>query len=224
MHIFDVYRQLFSTYGPQGWWPLSDCRLEDPQYTRAAAGYHPGNYALPRNNTQRFEICLGAILTQNTAWKNAEQALLQLQARNGLCPQGILNLPLNTLAETIKPSGYYNVKAQKIQCFSEFWISLRDRTPERSKLLEVWGVGPETADSILLYAYGQPHIVVDSYTRRILAHLGIVHPDISYPDLKAVCTEQLPDSIAVYQEFHALVVEHAKRYYRRRPYEDPILQ
>jgi endonuclease III related protein len=209
LHRF--HRDLLEAYGPQGWWPLLGHPGGNPTKTGSSTGYHPGDYSFPRDDAERFEICVGAILTQNTAWPNVEKALRALDAAAALNPEAILRLPEGDLAALVRPSGYHNAKARKLKELAAFFSCLQGRTPARSDLLLVWGIGPETADSILLYAYGQPEMVVDAYTRRVLEHLGWVTPPISYESLKRFCIENLPQGAELYQEFHALIVEHAKR-------------
>jgi len=209
LHHFHL--ELLEVYGPQGWWPLLGHEGCNPTKTGSVTGYHPGDYTFPHDEAERFEICAGAILTQNTAWPNVEKALTALAASGALEPEAILHLPDPELAALIRPSGYHNTKARKLKELAAFFRDLRGRTPTRNGLLAVWGIGPETADSILLYAYGEPEMVVDAYTRRVLERLGWVVEATSYEALKHFCAENLPEETTVYQEFHALVVEHAKR-------------
>lgn len=223
LSVAQMYATLLDAYGPQGWWPLLDVAGSNPTATGSITGYHPGVYDYPRSPAQRFEICVGAILTQNTAWSNVETALNALRHGIGLRPRAILEASPSGLESAIRSSGYFRVKARKLREFSETFLTFGQRVPSREQLLRVWGVGPETADSIRLYAYGQPEMVVDAYTRRILVHLGMTGTETTYADLKAVCAAGLPGDVVVYQEFHALLVEHAKRRYRRQPYTDPVL-
>ncbi len=222
--LLELHRILFDAYGPQGWWPLLDCRGVNPTAAGVLRGYHPGDYTYPRTEGQRFEICLGAVLTQNTAWTNVEQALLRLAARRVLHrPRAIQEMEAAELEECIRPSGYFRVKARKLRELGRFYESLGGRIPEREALLAVWGIGPETADSILLYAYGRPVIVIDAYTRRILDAAGLVPADEPLEVARRYCDEQLPRDTPLRQEFHALMVEHGKRVYSRRPWIDPLL-
>ena len=209
--LHQFYLDLLAAYGPQGWWPLLGHEGTNPTKTGSVTGYHPGDYGFPRDEAQRFEIWTGAILTQNTAWSNVEKALRALAAAQALSPEAILALPEQELAPLIRPSGYHNVKARKLKEMAAFFRSLRGRVPSRTGLLAVWGIGPETADSIRLYAHHQPEMVVDAYTRRIFDRLAFVPATASYDEAKAFCVAGLPAEVAVYQEFHALVVEHAKR-------------
>ena len=203
--------QLCAAYGPQGWWPLLEHQGSNPTLTGRLTGYHPADYSFPRTEAQRFEICCGAILTQNTAWSNVEKALQALADRSLLVPQAILAVDEERLQQAIRPSGYFRAKARKLRAFCEFYLRLAGRSPSREQLLQVWGVGPETADSILLYAYAQTEMVVDAYTLRVLRHHGYQRSQRSYAAAKTYCERKLPRSLAGYQEFHALMVEHAKR-------------
>lgn len=209
--VKELYEKLLSIYGPQGWWPLLDCRLEDSDKEKSRLEYHPDEYDFPRTDRQRFEICVGAILTQNTAWLNVEKALIRLRRADILKPEAILNCESDLLIEAIRPSGYFNIKARKLREFSRLYLDLAGRIPERGELLAAWGVGPETADSILLYACFQPVMVVDAYTRRVLERLNLYPATAaSYDEVKQFCESGLPRELAVYQEFHALLVAHAK--------------
>lgn len=218
-----VYAALLAAYGPQGWWPLLDVAGDNPTASGTLRGYHRGDYSYPRTAAQRFEICVGAVLTQNTAWPNVEAALRALQQEGALSPEAILRMPDARLEAAIRPSGYFRVKARKLRELARAYLGLRDHVPSRGELLAVWGIGPETADSIRLYAYGQPEMVIDAYTTRIFSARGWLPAGVSYADAKAWCTARLPPDPVVYQEFHALLVEHAKRHYRRRPWADPLL-
>jgi endonuclease-3 related protein len=210
-----IYDDLLRSYGPQGWWPLLECEGINPTKTGSVQGYHPGDYSFPRNDRERFEICIGAILTQNTAWPNVEKALLNLQAARALEPKRILSLGEQELGGLIKPAGYFNQKARKLKVFSEFYIALNGRTPGREELLDLWGIGPETADSMLLYAFRVPTFVVDAYTRRIFSNLRHIPENAAYDEVKSYFEQSLKPDLAVYQEYHALIVEHAKRHYGR---------
>ncbi len=199
-----IYDWLFSQYGPQGWWPIE------------GIGYHRGDYSFPRDGGERFEICAGAILAQNTSWKNAQKAVANLKNANSLDAKKIAGMDLEKLQKLVRPSGYYKAKARKLKGFTEFFMGLEGRVPEREELLSVWGVGPETADSILLYAYKVPSFVVDAYTRRVFANLGLVGKNAGYGEVKAFCERNLEKDAAIYQEYHALIVEHAKRHYAKK--------
>jgi endonuclease-3 related protein len=186
--------------------------------TGATRGYHPLNYDLPETENQKYEIILGAILTQNTAWTSAEKALWNLMNLNAINPNKLLTLDDNILIEAVRPAGFLNQKSVYLQEITRFFLSLEGIIPSRKEILKVKGVGNETADSILLYAYKQPEFVVDAYTKRIFSHLGLIDDKISYMELKKLFEDNLPVDIPLYQEYHALIVEHAKRYYRKKPY------
>jgi len=218
-----IYAALLGAYGPQGWWPLLAVRGANPTASGSLRGYHPGDYSYPHDDAQRFEIAVGAVLTQNTAWPNVERALQALQARGAIDPAALLDLDDDALETAIRPSGYYRVKARKLRDLAVFWQRLGGRTPGRDELLGVWGIGPETADSIRLYAFGQKEMVVDAYTRRILGALGLLAERASYDQIKAWCVAGLPCRVEVYQEWHALLVEHAKRCHRGAAGADPLL-
>jgi len=190
--ILDEYHILLDKYGPQGWWPLQ------------GIGYHPGDYTYPKTDQQRFEICIGAILTQNTAWKNVEKALKNLAVFKALHPVKLQELNIIKLKTLIKPAGYYNQKAKKLKIFAEFY--LKNSLPTREELLDIWGIGPETADSMLLYGFSQPLFVVDTYTRRTFPEFKLS----SYEEIQACFHKALPKDFKIYQEYHALIVEHNK--------------
>lgn len=239
--VQQIYKALLKEHGPQGWWPISAgdmvMRIRGRGEKRARSiesevrnrmnqnliSYHPGDYSYPRNESQRFEICAGAILTQNTSWKQAEKALMGLRKLNALTAETVRKISENKLKKSIRPAGYFNQKAKKLKHFAEFYLSLKGRTPSRDELLNVWGIGRETADSILLYAYNVPVFVVDAYTRRIFSSLGMVKADAKYDEIKdffersiipVKLLQTVPEKqVQIYQEYHALIVEHAKKYY-----------
>lgn len=213
-----IYKRLLKEYGPQGWWPLIDVNGTNPTKTGSVKGYHPGDYSYPQNRHEQFEICVGAILTQNTSWLNVEKALLNLHTGNALNPKKILTLENSSIGDAIKSAGYFNQKAKKLKIFSEFYLKLNGKIPTRAELLALWGIGPETADSILLYAYNVPSFVVDTYTRRILTNLGLIEENATYDEIKELFEKDLEKSYIIYQEYHALLVEHAKRFYLKKPH------
>ncbi len=218
-----IYRKLFSMYGPQGWWPLLGYDGSNPTKTGRLTGYHPNDYILPKTREQVFEICAGAILTQSISWIAVEKALFNLKKLDALKPEKLLALDDKTLTDAIKPAGYFNQKAKKLRAFTKFFIKLKG-TPAREQLLDIWGIGEETADSMLLYAFKVPTFVVDAYTRRIFANLGLISKDDRYGAIKALFEDNLEPDLILYQEYHALIVEHAKRYYdgRKDKYECPL--
>ena len=207
---------LLAAYGPQGWWPLLAHAGSNPTQTGQLTGYHPGDFTFPRTQVEQFEICCGAILTQNTAWTNAERALVLLASNDLLAPEAILAATDAALEAAIHSSGYFRAKSKKLRAFSEFYLRLRGRTPARDELLAVWGIGPETADTIRLYAFKEAEMVIDAYTLRVLLLRGYCRQPLDYAGGKVFCERHLPRSLASYQEFHALMVEHSKRL-RRRP-------
>ena len=198
--LLRVYKALLEEYGPQGWWPIG------------------GRYFPPRPKTgrelaaRRFEIILGAVLTQNTAWVNADRALANLREAGLLDPEAILGADAVELCGLVHPSGYYNQKSARIKLASGFFLPFlkTGRPPSREVLLQVKGVGPETADSILLYAYGEPFFVVDAYTRRLLLRRGLTGAKASYHEIQALFHEALPRDEKLFNEYHALIVRHAK--------------
>ena len=209
--IDTLYHRLYARYGPQGWWPLLEWQGENPAKTGSIRGYHPLNYDLPATRSQIYEICAGAILTQSVSWKSVEKALHGLQSLDALQPERLLSLSTEALALAIRPAGYFNQKAKKLRLFSEFFVGLSGRIPSREELLAIWGIGKETADSMLLYAFKVPTFVVDTYTRRLLVQLGLIDGGEEYDRIKAMFEDSLPCDLVIFQEFHALIVEHAKR-------------
>ena len=173
-----------------------------------------------------FEIMLGAILTQNTAWANVEKAIANLRQADLLEAEALYALPLDRLEELIRPSGFFRLKAQRIRHFLEFLAAscamdldrLRheDMASLRDRLLQVQGIGPETADSILLYALGLPSFVVDAYTKRILNRHSLVPEDIGYDELRDFFMDALPADAALFNEFHALIVRVGKAWCARK--------
>ena len=196
--LLDYYQAMLAALGPSAWWP----------------GQTP------------FEIALGAILTQNTAWTNVEKAIGNLRQAGLLDPAALWDLGESELADLIRPAGFFRVKAARIGNFLHFlrqtcdldMDGLRDKAVEklRPALLEVSGIGPETADSILLYALGLPSFVVDAYTRRILSRHGLVPEDIGYEELRDFFMDVLPADPALYNEFHALIVRTGKTWCAKR--------
>ena len=170
---------------------------------------------------------MGAILTQAAAWINVEQAIANLKVAKALTPAALLELPLNRLADLIRPSGYYNAKAVKLRAFAERLHSryggdlgrlfALDTAALRRELLSIHGIGPETADSIILYAAKRPTFVIDAYTRRILSRLGLAPETDSYHAFQALFIQNLPLDEGPYNEYHALLVRHGKEVCHRVP-------
>jgi endonuclease-3 related protein len=194
--MFDL---LLKRFGPQSWWP--------------------GETAL--------EMMVGAILTQNTNWKNVDKAIENLKKRNLLSMEALRALRTEELAGQIRPAGYYNIKARRLKNLIAFIVEryqgeiallAREETEAlRQGLLSVKGVGPETADSILLYALDRPVFVIDAYTHRILTRHGMVEEASTYAELQALFTDHLPDDTQLFNEFHALIVKNGKEFCRRAP-------
>lgn len=190
-----------------------------------AGGYHPGCFSVPQNSAQQLEIALGSILTQNTNWRNASLSLTSLSDSGLLDLERLLDAETEQIASAIRSSGYYNQKTQTIRHFTRFLerypfdvLEQEDTASAREKLLGVRGIGPETADSILLYALRHPVFVVDSYTRRFFSALGIVSESVRYETLQQLFADSLEHDLPVYQEYHALLVQHGKAHYSRKPY------
>lgn len=223
--IEKTYLTLLESYGLQGWWPIVSHKGINPTKTGSIKGYHPGDYSYPRNNKHVFEICIGAILTQNTAWPNVEKALINLKNEKALSPDAIKSMRPNKLRKLIRPAGYFNQKANYIINFIDFFDSI-DKTPSREDLLSIKGIGNETADSMLLYAFKKPSFVIDAYTKRMLIKLGLADEKTDYEDMKKIFESTLKKDLNTFQEYHALIVEHGKRYYSKKPYgiNDPLLR
>jgi len=194
-----IYRTLYRAYGPRHWWP----------------GETP------------FEVMIGAILTQNTSWKNVEKAIQELKRKEVLSPEGIYCLTKRELASLIKSSGYYRIKADRVKAFIDFLYEefdgnlkkMRERRLEglREKLLGVKGIGPETADSILLYGLKKPVFVVDAYTKRILSRHSIISEKASYDDVQSLFMDHLPVDEKLFNEYHALFVQLGKMVCKKIP-------
>ena len=185
-----LYGRLFDAYGPQHWWPA-----DTP-----------------------FEVMVGAVLTQNTAWVNVEKAIIQLGKANKLELGAMYRMTETRLARLIRSSGYFNLKAKRLKALCHWLVENQGidtlktwDTPElRLALLDVHGIGPETADDILLYAFNRPVFVIDTYTRRLLKKLEIVQGDEDYESLRQMFESSLPEDTVLYNEYHALIVRHAK--------------
>ena len=194
-----VYEQLLSAFGPQGWWPA-----DTP-----------------------FEVMVGAILTQNTAWTNVERALERLKGSGRFTPDGLLRLSDGEMAEMVRPSGAFRLKTRRLKAYLAIFVGCyggevdrmkaRPMPALRAQLLEVHGVGPETADCILLYALDKPSFVVDAYTRRVFGRLGLVDTRADYHEVQARFTDRLSPDVGLYQEYHALIVALGKGFCRPKP-------
>lgn len=197
--LMEMVRLLWKRFGPQYWWPA-----ETP-----------------------LEVIIGAVLTQNTNWKNVEKAMENLRGKGLLSLDILYSMEAAALAQEIQPAGYYNVKAKRLKNLVDYIFDrfegdlsafLEAGTPGlREGLLSVKGVGPETADSILLYAAERPVFVVDAYTYRILHRHGMVEDPSTYEELQALFMDHLPEDPSLFNEFHALIVRLGKEFCRRKP-------
>jgi len=201
--LLKIYQKMFDAFGPRQWWP----------------GETP------------FEVVIGAILTQNTNWSNVEKAIKNLKTAGKLSPEGIYGLSITELAELIKPSGFFNVKAKRVKAFINWLFSryegnlskmfARDLQTLRSELLSVKGIGPETADSILLYAGNMPTFVVDAYTHRIFSRHELIPEESTYDDMKSFFEENLPKDVQLFNEYHALLVNIGKMFCKPKKVCEP---
>ncbi|MCM8796071.1 MAG: endonuclease III domain-containing protein [Candidatus Omnitrophica bacterium] len=200
LDLRQIYRKLYAKFGPQHWWP----------------GDSP------------FEVMVGAILTQNTNWANVEKAINNLKKHNLLNPQKLNTLSLKKLASYIVACGYYNIKAKRLKEFLKFFCQEYKGNPKkmaktdtqelRRKLLKVSGIGPETADSILLYALGKPVFVIDAYTKRILLRHNLIKEDADYTKVQNLFMKNLKPDVKLFNEYHALLVRLGKDFcLKRRP-------
>ena len=196
--LLNYFDAMSSRLGPSNWWP----------------GDSP------------FEVSVGAILTQNTNWNNVNKAILNLKNRDLLEPKKLLLLSEDELAELIRPAGYFRIKAKRLKNFLYFLnnecgfnfsvLQNKDIDQLRSKLLGVNGIGPETADSIILYALNKPSFVVDAYTKRIFNRHDLVHEDMDYQELRDFFMSCLPKDTGLYNEYHALLVMVGKKWCRKK--------
>jgi endonuclease-3 related protein len=197
--LIDIYDTLFESFGPQHWWP----------------GETP------------FEVAVGAILTQNTNWGNVEKAIANLKDSKSLDAYILHKMPHRKLASLIKSAGYFNIKAKRLKHFLTFLTdhyngcieNMRDRDAQelRHQLLDINGIGPETADSILLYALEKPFFVIDAYTKRVLARHHIVSEEATYHELQELFHRNLITDVSLFNEYHALFVMVGKHYCKPKP-------
>lgn len=197
--LLAVFARLAARFGPLGWWPAETA----------------------------FEVCVGAILTQNTAWGNVEKAIANLRQADVLQPEALHALAPGELAELIRPSGFFNVKSRRLKAFVGWLHERHDGSLDRmfagewrslrAELLQVPGIGPETCDSILLYAGHKPTFVVDAYTRRLFGRLGLTNPVATYDELRNLFMTCLGADVPLFNEYHALIVEQCKQVCRSRP-------
>jgi endonuclease-3 related protein len=197
--LLEVYELLNGYFGDLHWWPA-----DDP-----------------------FEVMVGAILTQNTAWTNVEKAIQALRERRLLTPAALFSIPENELARIIRPSGYYHLKAERLKAFVRFLMveysgnveamKVEDLSRLRDKLLGIKGIGPETADSILLYACEKPVFISDAYTRRILLRHGMIGDDADYHSIQTLFMDHLQPDVMLFNQFHATIVNTGKTFCRKAP-------
>ena len=198
-YLMEIYDLFFNAFGPQRWWP----------------------------GEPTFEIAVGAILTQNTNWGNVEKAINNLKKQNALNVKAMHNMADKKLVLLIKPAGYYNIKAKRLKNFLDFFtnhykgsiekMKTEDKKALREKLLNINGIGPETADSILLYALEKPIFVIDAYTKRALVRHGIVSERSTYHEMQEIFHKNLPQDTTLFNEFHALFVKLGKDFCRTKP-------
>ena len=197
--LTEIYQLLFDRFGPQHWWP---------------------------GETQ-FEIVIGAILTQNTSWANVEKAIANLKSAGSLNAEALHNLDHAQLAQLIRPAGYFNIKAKRLMSFLNWLFENYDgrltnlegiNTYQlRPELLGVKGIGPETADSVLLYAFDRPVFVVDAYTARIAVRHHLIEPDAGYAQLQDLFQSNLQQDVQLFNEYHALLVQLGKNFCKPKP-------
>jgi endonuclease-3 related protein len=198
-YLMEMFDLLLNFFGPQHWWP----------------------------GETKLEIIVGAVLTQNTNWKNVEKVINNLKKKEILSLSALNSISQTELANEIKSAGYYNIKAKRLknlisfihyQYKSDLSLIAEEETDRlRESLLAVNGIGPETADSIILYAFNRPIFVIDAYTYRILRHHGIVDEEISYYDLQTLFMDNLAPDPFLFNEFHALIVKTGKEYCKKKP-------
>jgi len=194
--LTEIYHLLFDRFGPQYWWP----------------------------GQSQFEIITGAVLTQNTNWANVEKAITNLKSAGCLAPEKLHNMDARQLAELIRPAGYYNIKAKRLKNFLKWFFDNYDGLLTnleqlgtdrlRTELLSIKGIGPETADSILLYAFDRQIFVVDAYTARVAARHGLIEPGTDYEQLQELFGSNLPADTKLFNEYHALLVKAGKDFCR----------
>ena len=195
----EIYEHLLEAYGPQHWWPA-----ESP-----------------------LEVLVGAVLTQNTNWQGVEKAMANLKRHKLLSPHKLQAKPTEDVALLIKPAGYFNLKARRLKNFMDFIIESYSGDLEamgktetvqlRKELLAVNGIGPETADSILLYGFHKPVFVVDTYTYRVMSRHGLIAEEVSYDELQELFSRHLPLDVRLFNEYHALLVKVGKLHCKGKP-------
>jgi endonuclease-3 related protein len=195
--VYEIYKDLYDYYGPQHWWPADDW----------------------------FEVTVGAILTQNTSWNNVEKSIENLKQRDLLEPEKLSKIEEDDLAQLIRSSGFYNLKSKRLKNFLEWLkkynydidkIKNKGVTSLREELLNIKGIGKETADSILLYAFEMPVFVIDAYTKRMFSRLGLISGK-EYDEFQDFFEKNLRRDVQLYNEYHALIVKHSKVYCKKVP-------
>ncbi|ABX32224.1 HhH-GPD family protein [Petrotoga mobilis SJ95] len=195
--VYEIYKDLYGFYGPQHWWPADNW----------------------------FEVTVGAILTQNTAWNNVEKSIENLKQRDLLEPEKLSKIKEDDLAQLIRSSGFYNLKSKRLKNFLEWLkkynydidkIKNKSVTSLREELLSIKGIGKETADSILLYAFEMPVFVIDAYTKRMFSRLGLILSR-EYDEFQDFFEKNLTKDVQLYNEYHALIVKHSKVYCKKTP-------
>lgn len=209
-----IYDDLFTAFGPQGWWPVTGEGKAHPAYSGG-----------PKNGKQQLEVCFGAVLAQNTNWNNAEKAIIELNKNQLIDARKIRKIGVKRLALIIRSSGYHNQKAKKLKNFCDFLLKscngnlgllFRKHIDDlRKELLSIKGIGPETADSIILYAAKKPIFVIDAYTKRIINRVGF--KEETYGELQELFMQSLPNSERLFNECHALLVELGKNICKKEP-------
>jgi endonuclease-3 related protein len=191
-----IFKELENNYKTidHSWWPVSN-------------SFEP----------KVLEIIVGAVLTQNTSWRNTEKALQNMTNAKLTTTRAIVSAQTSKIEKSVRPSGFYKQKAERIKALMIFLNKKRFKNITRDELLALKGIGPETADSILLYGFNEKHFVIDSYTRRIFSRLGIIKGEEKYDELKALFEKSIKSDANAYKKFHALIVEHAKQVCRKKP-------
>ncbi len=197
--LIEIYNLLSERFGPQHWWP----------------------------GETRFEVIIGAILTQNTSWSNVEKAIANLKSKNLLSPEKLNSINTERIAELIRPAGYFNIKTKRLKNFLNWLLENYqgllenldsvDTAQLRQQLLCITGIGAETADSILLYALQRPVFVVDAYTARIAVRHNLIEPPFDYSQLQELFQNNLPEDVQLFNEYHALMVKLGKEFCRKKP-------
>ncbi len=197
--LTEIYQRLLDRYGPQHWWP----------------------------GQSRFEIILGAILTQNTNWTNVEKAIANLRKNDCLSPEKLHALTAVQIAPLIRPAGYFNQKSTRLKLFLDWLFDNYDGEVDelaelptstlREQLLTLKGIGPETADSICLYAFDKPIFVIDAYTARVFGRHGLIEPGCGYSDIQELFHSSFDHNVQLFNEYHALIVQVGKQHCKRRP-------